>query len=124
MAKSPELITASLPRWLAYHGFDQNSLSYALYGSTREEAFEYLLSFATEHVLEKALAIVKSNEHFMVDSNVYCCNSEDSSVDDLIKKLEYLLVFVRDRNALLSDTLTSWPTVLISIVKDYLGASQ
>ena len=32
----------------------------------REEAFKYLTSFATESVLEKALSIVKRNEHYTV----------------------------------------------------------
>ena len=53
---------------------DRNS---RYYRPVREEAFKYLTSFATESVLEKALAIVKRNEHYKVDSRVVCCKSQD-----------------------------------------------
>ena len=44
MAKSPKLITGDLPRWLASHGFDQNSDGYTDYGVTREQTsiFDFL----------------------------------------------------------------------------------
>ena len=48
MAKSPKLITGDLPRWLANHLFDQNSYDYTRYEVAREQAFQYLTSFATE----------------------------------------------------------------------------
>ena len=59
MDKSPALITDSLPRWLASHGFDRNSDGYDDYESAREQSFAYLLSFATESILKDALAIAK-----------------------------------------------------------------
>ena len=68
MAKSPKLITGDLPRWLANHSFDQNSYDYTHYEVAREQAFQYLTSFATEDVLNDALSIVKANEHYKVDS--------------------------------------------------------
>ena len=54
----------------------------------REQAFQYLTSFATEGVLNDALSIVKANEHYKVDSGVCCCNSQDSFPQDLYNKLE------------------------------------
>ena len=91
MAKSPKLITDDLPRWLADHLFDQNSDDYTLYGAAREQAFQYLTSFATERVLNDALSIVKANEHYKVDSHVCCCESHDSFPQDLYNKLNALL---------------------------------
>ena len=55
MDKSPTLITGDLPRWLANHGFDQNSYDYTVYEAARKQAFQYLTSFATEDVLNDAL---------------------------------------------------------------------
>ena len=83
MDKSPKLITGDLPRWLADHLFDQNSDDYTDYEVAREQAFQYLTSFATERVLNDALSIVKANEHYKVDSDVWCCNSQDSFPQDL-----------------------------------------
>ena len=91
MAKSPKLITGDLPRWLADHSFDQNSHYYTLYKVAREQAFQYLTSFATEDVLNDALSIVTANEHYKVDSDVCCCNSQDSFPQDLYNKLSALL---------------------------------
>ena len=56
MDKSPELITDDLPSWMASHSLDRNSLRYR---PVRDEAFQYLTSFATESVLKSALSIVK-----------------------------------------------------------------
>ena len=67
MAKSPKLITGDLPRWLAFHLFDQNSGLYTVYEVAREQAFQYLTSFATEGVLNDALSIVKANEHYKMN---------------------------------------------------------
>ena len=61
MDKSPELITHDLPSWIAFHSLDRNS---SYYRPVLEEAFKYLTSFATQSVLEKALSIVKRNEHY------------------------------------------------------------
>ena len=83
MDKSPKLITGDLPRWLANHLFDQNSIVYTRDKVAREQAFQYLTFFATEDVLNDALSIVKANEHYKVDSDVYCCNSQDSFPQDL-----------------------------------------
>ena len=63
MKKSPELITDDLPSWMAFHTLDRNS---KYYRPVLEESFKYLTSFATEDVLEKALPIVKRNEHYTV----------------------------------------------------------
>ena len=78
MAKSPKLITGDLPRWLASHGFDQNSNDYSDFRVIREQIFQYLTSFATEHVLTNALSIVMTNEHYKRDSIVECSKSQDS----------------------------------------------
>ena len=59
--------------------------------SAREQAFQYLTSFATEGVLNDALSIVTRNEHYKVDSSVWCCNSQDSFPQDLYNKLSALL---------------------------------
>ena len=91
MDKSPKLITGDLPRWLANHSFDQNSHDYTHYEVAREQAFQYLTSFATEGVLNDALSIVKANEHYKVDSYVCCCDSQDSFPQDLYNKLSALL---------------------------------
>jgi len=120
MDKSPELITGDLPRWLADHSFDQNSEDYTLYEAARKQAFQYLTLFATERVLNDALSIVKANEHFKVDSLVYCCPSSDPFPHDLVTKLERLLAFVKDRNELINAVL---PKVLVGMVADYLRAS-
>ena len=78
MKQSPQLITGSLSRWLANHGFDQNSYGYNDFGVGREQTFQYLASFATESILKDALSIVKANEHYKIDSEVFCCDSHDS----------------------------------------------
>ena len=78
MDKSPTLITGDLPRWLADHLFDQNSDDYTRDKVAREQAFQYLTFFATERVLDDALSIVKANEHYKVDSRVFCCDSQNS----------------------------------------------
>ena len=102
MDKSPTLITDDLPRWLANHLFDQNSLNYTRYEVAREQAFQYLTSFATEDVLNDALSIVKANEHYKADSYVCCCNPQDPFPQDLYNKLNALLAIVKARN----DSLT------------------
>jgi len=118
MVKSPELIIDSLPSWLASHRFDQNSWWYT---TAREGAFQYLASFATESVLEKALSIVKGNEHHRVGSNVLCCKSQDYFPQDLIDKLTALLELVQTRNELIRGVLQSFlPTVLVDLMLDYL----
>ena len=43
---------------------------YTYYEAAREQAFQYLTSFATEDILNDALSIVKANEHYKVDSEV------------------------------------------------------
>ena len=116
MDKSPELITGDLPRWLANHLFDQNSLYYTDYAVAREQAFQYLTFFATESVLKDALSIVKANEHFKVNSDINCCKSQDSFPHDLVTKLERLLVTVKARNARINETLAFLPLVLVDMV--------
>jgi len=123
MAKSPKLITGSLSRWLADHSFDQNSEAYTYDKVACEKAFQYLTFFATERVLTDALAIVKANEHFKVDSHVCCCYPQDSFPHDLVTKLERLLAFVKGRNAHINETLTFLPKVLAEMVANYLPPS-
>ena len=121
MAKSPELITDDLPRWLAIHSFDRKSRFYIDDEDVREQTFQYLTSFATEGVLKNALSIVKANEHFKMDSRVCCCKSQDSFPQDLYNKLELLLAFVKARNELIK--LAFLPKVLADMVADYLSPS-
>ena len=69
------------------------------------------------------LSIVKTNEHYKVDSDVCCCNSQDSFPQDLVNKLERLLAFVKARNARINEALAFLPKVLADMVADYLPAS-
>ena len=92
MLKFPELVTGDLPSWIASHTLDRNSSHYR---PVREEVFKYLTSFATEDVLEKALAIVKRNEHYKLDSQVVCCRSQDHFPQDLFNRINALLQFVK-----------------------------
>jgi len=122
MAISPELIIDSLPSWLAGHKFDQRSL---FYSTISEGAFHYLASFATESVLEKALSIVKANEHYKVDfesgPEVLCCKSRYDFPQDLVDKLGALLALMKARNEIIRGVLQSLlPTVLVDLMLDYL----
>jgi len=124
MATSPELITDSLPSWLAFHMFDRNSWYYIDCQTAREQAFQYLGSFATESVLEKAVSIVKANEHYKVGygkgPQVMCCKSQNHIPQDLIDKLNGLLELVQARNELIKGVLQSlFPTVLVDLMLDY-----
>ena len=121
MAKSPTLITGDLPRWLANHSFDQNSDGYTHFKVAREQAFQYLTSFATEGILNDALSIVKANEHYKVDSQVGCCDSHDSFPQDLYNKLERLLASVKARKASIKvELLLLLPSVLAELVLDHV----
>jgi len=122
MAKSPELITDTLPSWLASHRFDRSSLWYK---TSFEKAFQYLASFATESVLEKALSIVNKNEHYKRDfgdgPEVACCNSQYDFPQDLVDKLSALLELVKARNELVRSVLESFmPTVLLKLLAEYI----
>jgi len=123
LAKSPELITGDLPRWLADHSFGQNSFAYTRDKVARKQTFQYLTSFATESILTNALSLVKANDHFKVGSGVGCCESQSSFPQDLVNKLESLLVLVKDRNARINEALTLLPKVLAEMVADYLPTS-
>ena len=92
MLKFPELVTGDLPNWIASHTLDRNSSHYRPF---REEAFKYLTSFATEDVLEKALTILKRNEHYTADSRVICCKCQDHFPQDLFNRINALLEFVK-----------------------------
>jgi len=117
MAKSPELITSDLPRWIAFHGFDQNSDGYTGFRVVHEQAFRYLTSFATEDVLTDALSIVAENEHFRVDSSVQCCYPHNPLPQDLSNKLGDLLERLKTRKALIKAVLQSLlPSVLVDLV--------
>jgi hypothetical protein len=125
MAKSPKLITDSLPSWLASHRFDRNSRAYKYKQTARQGAYQYLASFATESVLEKALDIAKANEHYKADlgdgPKVLCCDSQDSFPQDLVDKLSVLLEIVQARNEIIRSVLQSLlPTVLVDLMLDYL----
>jgi hypothetical protein len=125
MAKSPKLIIDTLPSWLAGHGFDQNSLDYSDNQTAREGGFKYLASFATESALEKALSIVKANEHYKVGLSggpeVICCDSQDVFPRDLVDKLSTLLALMKARNVRIKGVLQSLlPTVLVDLMLDYL----
>ena len=122
MVKSPELITHDLPNWIAFHSLDRNSRHYF---SSHEETFQYLTSFATQSVLEKALTIVKRNEHYTIaykdDSTVVgCCKSQSPFPQELFDKINALLELVKTRNARINDTLTLLPKVLVDLVLDYV----
>jgi hypothetical protein len=117
MAKSPELITDTLPSWLAFHTFDRGSQRYS---TALEGAFQYLISFATESVLERALSIVNEREHYKVNSEVYCCDSQDYIPQDLIDRLTGLLELMKARNALVRGALSFMPTVLLKLLAEYI----
>ena len=121
MKKSPEMITHDLPSWLASHKFDPNS---TYYSSLIEEPFQYLTSFAVQSVLEKALSILKRNEHYILaytngHAKTLCCKSHDSIPQDLFNKLNTLLKLVKVRNARIKGTLIFLPRVLVDLVLDY-----
>jgi len=121
MDKSPTLIIGYLPRWLASHGFDTNSHFYTLYEVTREQAFQYLTSFATEGALTGALYAVVKNQHYKVGSQVRCCNSQDSFPHDLYNKLSTLLELLKARKAFIKAVLQSLlPSVLVDLVLDHV----
>ena len=119
MDKSPGFITDDLPNWLASHRFDRGSPLYEFYRPTLEKSFEYLTSFATEDVLEKALAIVKRNEHYRVDSRVECCKPQDHFPQDLFNRINDLLELVKARNVLIKEVLTFLPEVLVDLMLEY-----
>ena len=116
MKKSPELITGDLPSWLAFHDFDRYS---AYYSSFLEKAFKYLISFAAQNVIERALTIVEKNEHYKVDSQVACCSNKDHFHHDLIGRISDLLEAVKARNALVKETLAFLPSVLVDLMSEY-----
>ena len=120
MIKSSELITHDLPSWIAFHSLDRNSI---FYRTVREEAFEYLTSFATQGVLEEALTILKRNEHYKVDyetgyTSVVCCNSHHSIPQDLIDKINALLEPMKARKTLVTE-LAILPKVLVDLMLEY-----
>jgi len=118
IAKSPQLIIDTLPSWLASHRFNRNSMAYN--HTTSEGTFQYLASFATESVLEKALSIVKANEHYKVGSEVVCCYSRDDFLQDLVDKLTGLLKLMKARNELVKAALSFMPTVLLNLLAEYI----
>jgi hypothetical protein len=123
MAKSPKLITDTLPSWLASHGFDRNSYAYKYNQTAGQGGFQYLISFATESVLEKALSIVKANEHCKVDYGdgpvVLCCKSQDDFPQDLVDRLNILMELMKARNALVRRALSFMPAVLLNLLAEY-----
>ena len=70
-------------------------------------------------MLEKALTIVKRNEHYKVDSGVVmCCKSQDHIPQDLFNKINVLLELVKARKALVND-LAILPKVLVDLMLEY-----
>jgi len=120
MAKSPKLIIGDLSRWFADHRFDKHSCDYDGSRAAREHTLQYLTLFVTENILTDALSIVKANEHYKVDSRIWCCDYQNSYPKDLATKLETLLILVKGRNELLKTFLSK---VLVDIVIDYLLGS-
>ena len=124
MAKSPELIMSDLPNWLASHRFDQ--MSFSSNGTSREEAFQYLISFATVSILKEALSIVKENDHYKVGFGgkapmIMCCPPLKLFPQDLFNKLKALLELMEARNALIGEELLPLlPAVLVELVLDYI----
>ena len=116
MDTSPELITHDLPSWIAFHSLDRNSVYYR---RDFEETFEYLTSFATESVLERALTILEKNEHYIAGATVLCCRFHDYFPQGLFDKINVLLKLVKVRKALIKD-LPFLPTVLVDLVLDYV----
>jgi len=117
MDKSSELIIDTLPSWLAFHTFDRGSQRYS---TALEGSFQYLASFATESVLEKALSIVQRNEHHKVDYEVWCCWHQDDFPQALIDKLTGLLELMKARNELVKKTLSFMPEVLLKLLAEYI----
>ena len=120
MKQSSQLITGDLSRWLADHRFSRESSFYSRRPVAREKAFKYLASFATECDFRDALAVVKANEHYEVDSAVRCCKSRDSFLQDLYDRIERLLKLVKARNERIKeDWLPLLPSVLAGLVLEY-----
>ena len=116
MKKSPKLITDDLPSWLASHGFDPINI---LVKPAHEEAFRYLISFATQSVLEETLCIVKRNEHYKVESYVICCRNKSHFLQDLADRMNDILGVVKARNTRIREVLTFLPKVLVDLLLDY-----
>ena len=127
MIKSPALITHDLPSWIASHRFDRNSKHSS---PSHKEAFKYLTSFATESVLEKALIVVKRNDHYTIayrggNIGIMCCKNNDNVPQDLFDKLNVLLELVKARNAVIGEYLLPLlPAVLVKLVLDYVTLSD
>jgi len=121
MAKSPKLIVGYLPRWLADHSFDLESHLYRVDRYAREQAFQYLTSFATEGALTGALYVVVKNQHYEVGSKVRCCKSHKSFPHDLYNKLSTLLELLKARKAFIKIELELLlPSVLVDLVLDHV----
>jgi len=121
MDKSPTLIAGYIPRWLADHSFDIESHLYRADRYAREQAFQYLTSFATERVLTGALYAVVKNQHYKVGSQVRCCDSHNSFPHDLYNKLSTLLELLKARKAFIRIELELLlPSVLVELVLDHV----
>lgn len=95
-----------LPSWLTSHDFDR--IHYAYNAIALEEAFQYLASFATEDVLERALSFVEKNEHIKIAHGddvpmVICCWSQAYFPQRLFDKIKALLELVKTKNAHIND---------------------
>ena len=121
MDKYPALIIDDLPSWIAFHSLDRNSM---YYGPAHEEIFQYLTSFTTEDVLEKALTIVKRSERYTVaykndHIGIMWCKKTNPFPQDLFDKLNVLLALVKVRNARIKKVLKFLPTVLVDMVLEH-----
>ena len=84
-----------------------------------EEAFQYLVSFATQSVLEEALSIVKRNEHYKMGSQVACCKDQSHFPQNLADRMNDILGVGKARNALISEVLTFLSKVLVDLMLEY-----
>lgn len=121
-AESAKLITEDLPNWLASHIFgdvyeteDQmNSL---------ERAFNYLASFATQDVLERALLSASKNGCYTMTSGgaiMPLCCARDDSRKSLCNILDDRLKRVKARNEHIKGVLSPiLPLELTKLVTDY-----
>lgn len=121
MAKSPELITDDLPSWLTPCEFESASYFFTI---AHEGVFQYLTSFATQGVLEKAFSIVKENIHYKVEWGNggapvdMRCWSQEPLHQNLSNRLKDLLKVVKTRGTLVND-LSILLKVLVDLVLEY-----
>lgn len=120
------LIINDLANWLTSHHFDQISATYNKV--SREEALDYLASFATQSVLEEALSIVKK-EHYVIvvvkTPAVVCCETVEYVPQNLYDKISTLLEHLKIRKAYIKlELLPHLPSVLVDMVLEHIQVAQ